>query len=231
MTVNSSQSFFLVCSFLLISSAINAQQVYVETGFSSAFFKDYVNNLGKNTLDLNYSKSQESFLESGLRFDLYEDRIKLDLGLSYSKYKINTGFYAGSVSVPMTYDLSYFNLKIGGVFNIVNEQVFKIQIHSHLSYDWLTSGTNSYRDLVIDLDKDNTFDKTLLRLHRGLSAECTISKEISIYISYNVADSFKENDKDSNMGEKYSLHTNTFSLGLLFDISKNMSRLWNRFRR
>ena len=85
--------------------------------------------------------------------------------------------------------------------------------------------------MVIDLDKDNTFDKTLLRLHRGLSAECTISKEISIYISYNVADSFKENDKDSNMGEKYSLYTNTFSLGLLFDISKNMSRLWNRFRR
>jgi hypothetical protein len=229
MTVNSSQSFFLVCSFLLISSAINAQQVYVETGFSSAFFKDYVNNLGENTLDLSYSKSQESFLESGFRFNLFEERVHWDVGFSYNKYKINTGFYAGNISVPATYNLSYLTLKIGAVLNIVNEPRFKIQIHSHLSYDGLITGTNSYRDVITDLYKDDNFDKTLLRFHRGVSTEYTISKQVAIYLSYNIADSFKEKGKDSNSGESYALHTNSFSMGLLFDISRQINRLFNRF--
>jgi hypothetical protein len=229
MIVNSSQKFFLVCSFLLISSAINAQQVYLETGFSSAFFKNYVNNLGENTLDLGYSKSQESFLESGFRFNLFEERVHWDVGFSYNKYKINTGFYAGNISVPATYNLSYLTLKAGVVLAIVNEPRFKIQIHSHISYDGLITGTNSYRDVITDLYKDDTFDKTLLRFHRGASAEYTISKQVAIYISYNIADSFKEKGKDSNSEESYVLRTNSISMGLLFDISKQINRLFNRY--
>ena len=229
MIVNSSHNFFFVCSFVLISYAINAQQVYVETGFSSAFFKDYVNNLGENTLDLGYSKSQEAYLEGGFRFNLYQDRLHWNVGLGYNKYKINTGFYAGNISIPTTYNLSYLTLKVGMVFNIVNEPKFKIQIHSHVSYDGLISGTSSYRDVITDLRKEDNFDKTLFRFHRGVSTEYTISKQVAIYLSYSIADSFKEKGKDSNTEESYALHTNSFSLGLLFDISVQKKRLYNRY--
>jgi hypothetical protein len=229
MIVNSSHNFFLICTFLFIGYAINAQQVYVETGFSSAFFKDYVNNLGKNTLDLSYSKSQKMFLESGFRFNLYQERVYWDAAFSYNKYKINTGFYAGNISIPTTYNLSYLTLKVGMILNIVNEPKFKIQIHSHLSYDGLINGTNRYRDVITDFYKDNSFDKTLLRFHRGVSTEYTISDQVAIYLNYNIADSLKENGKDSNSGESYALHTNSISMGFLLDISRQINRLFNRF--
>jgi hypothetical protein len=214
---------------LFLSLALNAQQVYVESGFGTAFFKDYVNNLGENTLDLSYSKSPELFLESGFRFDLYRERIMWDVGLSYNKYQINTGFFAGNVTIPTTYNLTYLTLKVGVLINVVNEPRFKIQIHSHLSYDGLISGTNKYRNEIINVYKENNFDKKLLRFHRGLSTEYTISEETAIYIKYNIADSFKEKGKDSSAGETYSLHTNSFSMGLLFDISGLINRLHNRY--
>jgi hypothetical protein len=214
---------------LFLSLALNAQQVYVESGFGTAFFKDYVNNLGENTLDLSYSKSPELFLESGFRFDLHKERIMWDVGLSYNKYQINTGFFAGNITIPTTYNLTYLTLKTGVIINIVNEPRFKIQIHAHLSYDGLISGTNKYRNEIIDLNKNNNFDKKLLRFHRGLSTEYTISEETAIYIKYNIADSFKEKGKDSSAGETYSLHTNSFSMGLLFDISRLINRLHNRY--
>jgi hypothetical protein len=215
---------FLIFAFLLTSYVANSQQVYIETGFENAYFKDYENNLGENTLDLNYSKPQEAFLEAGFRFKLYKDRVKWNLGLSYNKYKIKTGFYAGNrniESIPVTYDLSYLTLKIGANVAIVNEPKFKLQIHSHISYDFLLAGTNSYLDVVNNLYEDNSLDRTFLRYHRGLSTEYIITDKISIYLSYNVADSFRDKNEDSNIEEKYSFHTHAFSLGLLFNIQKN----------
>ncbi|MDX6746171.1 hypothetical protein SHK09_05150 [Polaribacter sp. PL03] len=201
-----------------IISTINAQQIFIETGFESANFKNYVNNLGENTLDVNYTKSQEIFIEGGFRFNLRKNRLKCDVALSYNKYKINTGFYSGKISIPLTYNLNYVALKTGINFAIINELDFKLQVHGHISYDWLIAGTSSYKNVVNDLYRENTFDRTLLRYHRGISAEYIISNKISAYINYNVADSFKDKNEDSNIEEKYSLHTNAFSIGLLFNI-------------
>jgi hypothetical protein len=220
--------FFILCS---LNYGINAQQIYVETGFSTAFFKNYENNLGENTLDLKYRKSYASFLESGFRFDVYEDKLKIALGLGYNNYKINTGFYAGDVSIPISYDLNYVALKIGAIFNILNKPKFKIQIHSHVSIDALVTGTSRYRNVSINLYKENTFDRRLLRFHRGLSTEYIFSNKIAIYLSYNVAGSLRDKDSDSTIGERYSLHTNTFSVGLLFSTSEYKNQLWKRLNK
>ena len=231
MIVKNSQSILFVFTFLLGGYALKAQQVYIETGVSSAFFKNYVNSSGENTLDLKYSKSYATFLESGFQLDIFQGKLKIAIGLGYNNFEIKTGFYAGNISIPTTYNLSYFLLKTGAIFNVVNKPKFKIQVHSHVSYDWLTSGTNSYKDVVVDLYQDNTFDKGLLRFHRGLSTEYIISDEIALYVSYNVADSFKDENSDSNVGEKYSLRTNAFSFGILFSLNAYRNQRWNRFRR
>lgn len=209
---------FLIVLALCISK-VDAQQIYIETGLENAYFKDYVNNLGENTLDLSYCKPQTFFLEGGIKFNVYNDRLKWDIGASYNPYKINTGFYIRNESIPLTYDLTYIALKTGCNFAIINEPFFKLQVHAHLSYDWLTSGFSSYNDVVNDLVADNTFDTTLLRYHRGISAEYFISDSVSTYIKYNVADSFREKNQDSNIEEIYTYHTNAFSIGLLFNLA------------
>jgi hypothetical protein len=46
-----------------------------------------------------------------------------------------------------------------------------------------------------------------------------------------MADSFKDENSDSNVGEKYSLRTNAFSFGILFSLNAYRNQRWNRFRR
>ena len=149
---------------------------------------------------------------------LYQNKIKLNLGSSYNTYKINTGFYAGNVSVPLTYKLTYVSVKAGLIFSIISEPMFKLQVHAHISHDWLTKGISEYSDVVNDLYNQGTFDKTLIRFHKGISAEYSISDEIATYVSYNIADSFREENKDSTDGESYVFHSNGISFGILFNI-------------
>jgi len=209
---------FLILNLVLFTSMLNAQNVYVETGFENAYFKGYLNNLGPNTLDLDYSKSQMPFLEIGFRFKLPNDRFSWNTGVSYNTYKINTGFYSGTLSVPLTYNLAYVALKSGISFSFINRRTFKMQAHVHLSADWLTYGSSRYQNKVNNLYKERTLDRNLLRYHRGLSAIYIISKKTSIYINYNIADSFKEKNNDSNPEEKYSLHTSAYSVGIRFTV-------------
>lgn len=220
--------------FMLLAATSNAQQVFIESGFENAYFKDYVNNLGENSLDLSYPKSQKVFMEAGFRFDLDRsigriwergwnadrNRLKLDVGFSYNNYQINTGFYAGKVSTPLTYSLTYVALKTGINFAIINDPEFKLNIHGHWSYDMLVAGSSRYNNVVNNIYKDNSLDKNLWRYHRGASAEYAISDLTSIYIKYNIADSIKEKNKDSNIEEEYSLHTHAFSFGILISIEQ-----------
>lgn len=206
--------------FLAVLYAGNAQQFYFETGVSNAFFKDYVNDSGENTLDLDYSKPIEPMFGGGFRFNIYKERIRLNIGSNYSKYKIKTGFYSGNISIPLTYNLSYFSIKTGVNFTVIRWKKLDFQIHSHISHNWVVSGTSKYRDTVIDLYKEDTFDKTLFRYHFGIGLEYEISKNLSTYVSYDLGNSIVESNRDSNQGESYNLRTNSLSFGLLFSIEK-----------
>jgi len=219
-----SKHIYITFTLLFIGYITQAQEVYIETGFENAYFKDYVNNFGKNTLDLSYPKEQEVFIESGFRFKLYENRFKWDLGIGYNKYKINTGFYAGNISIPTTYLLNYLTLKAGINFAVIDERRLKVLVHTSISYDWLTAGRRNYKDNSANLYKENTFDKSLIRIHRGLSVAYVIHDNLSAYVKYNVADSYKEKNKDSNIEEKYSFHTKALSFGLLFNILRLNTR-------
>ena len=215
----------ILFSLLLLTSVVTAQQVYVGLGIATAEFNEYVNSFGENTLeDSGFSKSQEPLIESGFRFDLYKKRIGFDVGVNYNKYKINTSFYSGNITIPTTYNLSYVSVNGGFNVSVIRWKRIKLQIHSHLSYDWLTFGTNEYRDVFVDLYKEKTLDRTLFRFHRGLGLEYKISDKISIYSSYNHGTSFKEENQDSTDGEKYELNTKAITIGLLFEIGKKKKK-------
>lgn len=206
---------------LLITSLTYAQQIYIGSGFSTATFNEYVNSSGKNTLDNSgYSKPQKPLTEGGFLFNLYKQKVKFDIGLHYSKYKINTSFYAGNIKIPTTYNLSYFGLKGGFNVALIRLKRLKLKLHSHYTYDWLTYGTNTYRNVFLDIYKEKTLDRTLLNFHIGLGLEYRISNKIAAYLNYNIAKSFKEENQDSTEGEKYELDRRAITIGLLFKISK-----------
>lgn len=206
----------LFAVFVLINNTVAAQQIYLEVGSESAAFKNYVNNLGTSTLDNTFSKSQALFFEAGYRLNLHRDRLQLNLGMSHNNYKINTGFYSGNGRIPVHYKFTYIAFKAGVIFSFLNTPKFKLQGHSHISSDWLISGTSSYNNLVHNLYHDHTFTKDVFRYHRGVSVAYTISNRTAIYLNYNVVDSFRHGTKDSNTEEKYSLHSKALSFGTLF---------------
>lgn len=218
MMMNFKISGFLVIifTFLLVNSS-NGQQIYIGSGIENAIFKDYVNSLGVNTLNLNYAKTEDVFFEGGLRSNLYTNRLQFNLGVSYNNYEIQTGFFDGFNDVPLNYNLEYFSLKIGLIITILNLRRFKLNMHSHLSHDWLSKGTSSFNNTINNLYTSNTFDKTLISFHKGISAEYQFSENLTSYVSINISDSFREENEDSVNGEKYTFHTNALSIGILID--------------
>lgn len=210
----------LIMFFFVFNQNANSQKFFLETGLSTAYFKDYTNNLGTNTLDLNYSKPKKPFVEAGFRFNIYNERIEWDLAANYSTYQINTAFASGNIKIPMEYELNYAAVKTGVNLTVIDWKKIKLQLHSHFSYDWLTYGTNTYNNQVVNIYKERTLDRTLLRYHRGAAIQYEISNSIATYLNYNLADSFKEKNKDSNNGENYVLRTNSASIGLLFRIDE-----------
>lgn len=211
------KSTILLIIFTVLVYKANGQQIYLGTGMENAIFKDYVNSLGINTLNLNYPKTEDVFFEGGYRTDLYTNRFQLNVGVSYNNYEINTGFFDGINDVPINYNLEYFSVKIGLFIAVINLRNFKLNLHTHLSHDWLSKGTSEFNNTINNLYSDNTFDKTLISFHKGVNAEYKFSENITSYVSYNISDSFREENKDSVNGEKYTFHTNSISIGLLFN--------------
>lgn len=211
----------IILILLVIASSAMAQEIYVGTGFSSASFEDYVNSSGENTLnDSGYSKPKEPLFESGVLFNIYKEKLKFDTGLYYAKYKINTSFYSGNITIPTVYDLSYIGIKAGLKLDVIHWKKIKLQAHIHLYNDWLTYGTNSYRNEFIDLYKDKTLDRVLIGYDRGLGLEYKITEKMSCYLNYNIATSFKQENQDSTNGEEYILDARSLRIGVVINISK-----------
>ena len=210
---------------LVVTSSISAQQVYIGMGLGSASFNEYENSAGENTLsNTDYNNSEEPFFEGGLKLKLTK-RLKLDLGIQYYKYKINTAFNAGNTRVPKTYKLSYVGFKTGFTFDILQWNKLTFQTHLHVSRDLLLSGTNRYQNVFVDLHKEKTLDRGLWNFHAGMGAAYKISDDLSAYLNYTRRKSLKEQNQDSTDGEAYSLAANTMTIGLIFTIPRYF-RLW-----
>jgi len=206
---------------LAMTSSTIAQQIYVGTGLNRASFKEYVNSAGVNLDNSGYAKPEEPLFESGFRFEVYKQRLHVDIGLRYNKHTINTSFYSGNLKIPTTYNLSYAGLKAGLILDVIRWKRVKLQAHIHLSKDWLLFGTNRFRNVFVDIYKERTINRALLNFHKGLGIEIDTFENFSLYLNYNITSSFKEENQDSTNGEAYHLKAKAITLGLLFDISKN----------
>lgn len=149
-----------------------AQNLYVETSLSSASFDDFKNDLGVNTLDNKYSSPVELGIGAGLIFDITKNnRLKWDLDINYTKYKINTSIKYQSTSIPTEYNLNYVSFKTGSYFSLINSPRIKFQLHAHSSMDYLIFGSNQYNDVYVDLLEGNKFSKLVMNYHYGAAVE------------------------------------------------------------
>lgn len=204
---------------LLVGSVSYAQTLYIESSLSSAYFKDYKNDVGVTTLDNSYSKPIEFGVGGGVLIDVTKNtRFKWDFGVNYNKYKINTSFILGNSTTPSHYNLSYVSFKTGPYFSIINHPKIKLQAHSHGSFDYLIFGSNEYNDVYIDLTSGHKLSKVLLNYHYGLALEIIINSKNSFYISYDSKQSLTTNiDND----ESYRLKVTSLMIGLRFKFSEN----------
>ena len=59
----------------LVGFTSYAQTLYVETSLSSAYFKNYTNDFGMNTLDNSYSSPIELGIGGGVVFDIPKNKL------------------------------------------------------------------------------------------------------------------------------------------------------------
>ena len=200
-----------------------SQTLYVESSFSSAFFKDYTSE-SSSSLENSYSKPVELGLGLGVLFEASKNgRLKLDLGINFNKYKIHTSIRNGNTKIPSHYNLSYVSMRLGPYYSILNRQKIKIQIHSHGSFDYLVFGSNQYKDVFVDLTNQRDFNRLMLNYHFGAAIEFLIKDGNYLYLSYDSKQSLKNTIED---GESYSISVNSIMLGFRFNLNKT-SKLKN----
>ena len=215
--MNLMKSNIVICMLMcLVSFDAFSQTLYVESSFSSAFFKDYTSDT--SDLENSYSKPVELGLGLGMLFDASKNRrLKLDLGINFNKYKIHTSIRNGNTLIPSHYNLSYVSMRLGPYYSILNRQKIKIQIHSHGSFDYLVFGSNQYEDVFVDLTDQTAFNSLVINYHFGAAIEFLIKDGNYLYLSYDSKQSLKNTTED---GESYSISVNSVMIGFRFNLNK-----------
>ncbi|MFI1770607.1 hypothetical protein [Thalassobellus citreus] len=205
----------------ILSYQTKAQQVYLETGLSTASFENYKNELGENTLNNTFSKPQEILLGTGIIFNIFKNKIRWSIGSNYNKYRINTSFIFKDTKTPIFYDLSFVSLKTGINISLLKISKFSLQVHSNYSSEWLTYGSYRYENEFKDLTKGKQLHNFFFNYHLGGGIEYRISKNTSFYINYNSKKSIQKSSKNQT-DESYQIYTSSFVIGIILDIEQRI---------
>jgi len=193
-----------------------AQDIYVETSLSSASIEEFKNDQGENTLDNKYSKPVELGIGAGLIFNITNNqRLKWDLGVNYTNYKINTSIATSNAPIVTQYNLNYVTFKTGPYFSVVNHSRIKLQLHAHNSLDFLIFGSNEYRDVYVDLARTENFSRIVSNYHYGATFEIVLSDYNSLYVSYDSKNSITDTIEAD---QSYKLSVTSILMGFRFKL-------------
>jgi len=193
-----------------------AQDIYVETSLSSASIEEFKNDQGENTLDNKYSKPVELGIGAGLIFNITNNqRLKWDLGVNYTNYKINTSIATSNAPIVTQYNLNYVTFKTGPYFSVVNHSRIKLQLHAHNSLDFLIFGSNEYRDVYVDLARTESFSRLVSNYHYGATFEIVLSDYNSLYVSYDSKNSITDTIEAD---QSYKLSVTSILMGFRFKL-------------
>lgn len=208
------KNYFLLFVLLVSSTAIKAQQMYLEAGKTASVF-DYQNSQGETLQNL--QATSHSFMAMGYRGRLIStQKIKGSLGLRYAGYgAIGSDDQFGNF---MQWDVNYLEMVAGLDHPIFSIKKATVYIKGNASLGFLVQGSQTVNNTVINLKKIEEFDKPLIDFRLGGGISHPISDNLSFYVQYMYGKSLVWVTKP----EKLRIGSNNISFGLLVNLSNNV---------
>ncbi len=206
--------FLLLCFLCLNISAVQCQQIYLESGKTTSSF-DYTDS-NVETLD-NLQSSSHTFLIIGFRKNLWTEHLFYSFNASYNGY--------GSIGSDRAldnyfeWDLNYLGAGFGLDYQIYRPGNFSFYVKASASVEFLVQGSQTLNNQVYNLYGEEDFDGALFAVRPGIGVQYIISENLTVYsqYTYGVSNTFK------NISGNLKIRTNNIGLGLLLNISKDQA--------
>lgn len=191
-----------------------SQQIYLETGKTISSF-DYENSFGE-TLD-NLHSSNHTYLSLGYRKSVWTKRLFLNLNASYNGY----GAIGSDQALDnyFEWDLSYLGAGFGFDYEFYKPGKFTFFVKATANAEFLIQGTQTLNNQVYSLPGETDFDTAIYAFRGGLGLQYKVSETLTVFnqYMYGFSGTFK------NIEGKLKINSHNFGLGLLINISKNLT--------
>lgn len=204
----------LLLLILTSTTAVTAQQIYIEGGKSSSSF-DYKNSQG-NGLN-NLQSTTHSFMEIGYKDQLFTEKLTISFGTSYAGYgAIGSDDTVGNF---MEWDVNYVGLNLGLEYALFSIKKASIYLKVATSAAFFVQGVQTLNSSVIDLKNNDDFDTTIIMMQAGAGFSHPISDNLSFYVQY----LYGKSSDTAKGDETLKIKSSNISFGLLIDISKKQT--------
>lgn len=191
---------------------ISAQELFLETGKNSTFFK-YQNSQDEALKNL--QATSNTYLSAGYRNKFFIEKLKFSIGLQYSNY----GAVASDDRVGnyMAWDISYLEPGFSLDYKILSIKKAELYLKTGSSVGFFLQGTQILNDRVIDLKDEDDFNTTKVDVKFGSGFIYPASQSISLYLQYMYSNGFNQ----AKNGESLKLHNHQVGIGVLINISSD----------
>ena len=197
--------------FFILTTVASAQQLYLEAGKVSSSF-DYKNSQGVG-LD-NMHATTNSFMTVGYRSRIFTEKLKMSFGLGYAGYgAVGSDDVLGNM---MTWDVNYLELGAGLDFRLLSINKSAFYVKAMTTVGFLTQGTQTLNNRVIDLKNQDDFDQAMVNFKAGVGFSHPVSDDLSFYVQYLVGKSANQADDGDN--ESLKIKNHNISFGVLIEL-------------
>lgn len=202
-----------VALFVCVNTLLS-QQLFIETGKTISSF-DYENSFGETLGNLH--SSNHTYLGLGYRKSVWTKRLFLNLNASYNGY----GAIGSDEALDnyFEWDLSYLGAGFGFDYEFYKPGKFTFFVKTTANAEFLIQGTQTLNNQVYSLPGETDFDTAIYAFRGGLGLQYKVSETLTVFnqYMYGFTGTFK------NIEGKLKINSHNFGLGLLINISKNLT--------
>ncbi len=212
--MNTKQTLQLFLLFI-ITSVATAQQLYLETGKTSSSF-DYKNSQGEK-LD-NLQATNHTFMTLGYRDNIDSaEKLNVSFGIGYTGYgAIGSDHVLEGI---MEWNVNYLELHAALDYSLFAINKTEFYLKGAISTGFLTQGTQTLNNEIINLKNVDDFDKTMVSFKVGAGFLHPVSRELSFYVQYLLGKSLNQSGNDDY--ESLRIKSHNISFGVLIDLFKD----------
>jgi len=199
---------------ILATLSIKGQQISLEVGKNISSFK-YSNSLGENLENL--QSTNNTFMNLGYRRSIFSQRLFLNANALFNTYGAT-----GSNRILDNYyewNASYLGLGISVEYELIEAGDFIFSLKAGASAEFLIQGTQTINNQVFNLSGEDDFDSSIYFFRGGLNVQYRINEKLNAFTQYLYGTSGSFTDTTGDL----TINAHNFGIGLMIDISKNIS--------